>query len=141
MTVLAMNDRLSSATLLITVVTVLYGLWYPDIKRFLNLEIPAYKEQRVRPLREIKGVIRFRAFPLALAALSVTIVFGPDAISLCRRSWNSYTTIGVLDTLRTYNAVGTAFVLVVILSLALAVHFIVDLVKLWFKKRELAAVR
>lgn len=135
-----MGDLLSSASLLLTIVTVLYGLWSPEIKRSLDLPTPSFKAQCAKPLADIKLAIRWRALPLALATLSVAAVFTKDALDLCAKSWQSYNTHGVGPTLEKYNAVGTAFVLVVILSIALAAHLTVDVVKLCRKKRDLEAV-
>jgi hypothetical protein len=135
-----MSDLLSSASLLLTIITVLYGLWSPEIKRSLDQPTPAFKAQCMKPLADIRLAIRWRALPLVLAALSVAAVFAKDALSLCARSWQSYRARGAGLTLERYDAVGTAFVLIVILSIALTAHLTGDLVQLFRKRRELNTI-
>jgi hypothetical protein len=135
-----MGDLLSSASLLLTIITVLYGLWNPAIKTALDTPVPTYKAQCIKPLAELKSAIWKRAIPLAFAAYTVALVFAKDAIELCISSWGSYTTAGIGKTLEKYNAVGTAFVLVVILSLILAVQLSVDCIGLFCKRRQLKSV-
>jgi hypothetical protein len=135
-----MGDLLSAASLLLTIITVLYALWNPAIKATLDAQVPTFKAQAIKPLQEITSVIWKQAVPLALAAYTIALVFAKDAVSLCSKSWRSYTTIGVGETLAQYDAVGTAFVLVVFLSLALAVQLSLDCKKLFSQRRKLRAV-
>lgn len=135
-----MGDLLSAASLLLTIITVLYGLWNPTIRTTLDKKEPDFKVQTAKPLEEIRSVIWKQAIPLALAAYTIALVFAKDAISLCLRSWESYRTNGFRPTIANYDAVGTAFVLVVLLSLALAFQLTRDCRKLFLKRRKLRAV-
>lgn len=135
-----MGDLLSAASLLLTIITVLYGLWNPAIKATLDTQVPVFKAQAIKPLQEIKSVIWRQAVPLALAAFTIALVFAKDAVSLCSKSWRSYMTLGVRETLAKYDAVGTAFVLVVLLSLALAVQLSLDCKRLFVQRGKLRAV-
>ena len=69
--------------------------------------------------------------PLVVAAMLVTLVFAKDAYRLCSQSFQSYRRVGVQSAFRSYDTVGTAFVLVVILSFALALYLAGGLVKLF----------
>jgi hypothetical protein len=135
-----MGDLLSSASLLLTIVTVLYGLWNPGIKDAMDIDPPDYKAQAVKPLNDVNSAIWKRALPLALAAILVALVFAKDAIELIWSSYRSYSTLGIISTLKKYDAVGTAFVLVVILSFAIAVQLSLDCKKLFNKRRELRSI-
>ncbi len=59
---------------------------------------------------------------------------------IVQASWQSYRTAGMRATLAKYDAVGTAFVLVVLLSLVLAVQLSLDCKALFLKRRKLNAV-
>jgi hypothetical protein len=113
-----MSDILSAASLLLAVATVLYALWYPEILASININIPPYKEDRSGPLSDLKNTLYSRAIPLFIMTLLVAGVFIPDALKIISE------TIGYLrqdrpDVVLTYSSVKTAFVFVVILSIAL----------------------
>jgi len=135
-----MGDLLSSASLLLTIITVLYALWNPSIKTAMNIKIPDFKSQAAQPISEVSAAIRTRAVPLAFAASTVALVFAKNAIELICDSFRSYSSLGIARTLRSYDAVGTAFVLVVILSFAIAVQLILDCKALFDKRKELRGV-
>jgi hypothetical protein len=135
-----MGDLLSSASLLLTIITVLYALWNPNIKTAMELEIPDYKAQAVKPITDVSSAIRTRAVPLALAACTVALVFAKNATELICDSFRSYSSLGVARTLGSYDAVGTAFVVVVILSFAIAVQLILDSKALFEKRKKLRGV-
>lgn len=131
-----MGDLLSSASLLVAIVTVLYGLWYPEITRGINTKVPDYKEQCDAPLKEINSVISRRARPLLLASVGLAVVFLKDAGKIL------YTSIASFDwdipkRLLNYDAVSTAFVLVEMLWIYISVQLFMDFVKLIKKRREL----
>lgn len=135
-----MGDLLSSASLLVAIITVLYGLWNPAIKTVLNEPTPNYKSQCEKPLKELKSVLWNNAIPLTVASYTIVLVFAKDAITLIAHSFGSYINNGFGETLGNYNAVGTAFVLIVILILSIAIYLTSDCVKLIRKKRELRSV-
>ena len=135
-----MGDLLSSASLLLTIITVLYGLWNPSIKEAMDITVPDYKAQAVKPLSDVSSAIWKRALPLALASITVALVFAKDAIELIRDSYRSYSMLGIISTLKKYDAVGTAFVLVVMLSFAIAVQLSLDCKKLFDKRKKLRRV-
>lgn len=131
-----MADLLSSASLLVAIVTVLYGLWYPDITRGINTKVLDYKEQCEAPLAEVNSIILRRALPLTLASVGLTIVFLKDA---CRILYVSMKSFGwdIIKRLLEYDAVSTAFILVEVLSVCISIQLIADFVKLLRKRKSL----
>ncbi len=131
-----MSDVLSAASLLLAVSTVLYALWYPEIMVSININIPQYREDRTGPLSEIKNTYYSRAIPLFLITLIVAGVFIPDAIKII------FETIGYIsqdnpDVILTYSSVKTAFVIVVVLSVALVIQTGGMLIKLFLHKKQM----
>jgi hypothetical protein len=124
-----MSDLLSAASLLLAVVGVLYALWYPEITAALAESVPDYKEDRVKPYRRVHSVLIGRALPLSFAALTLGLIFLPDAV---RITWKSllayYAKPGAFQS--TYGAVETAFCFVVVFALAIAGHAFVLAYKL-----------
>ena len=122
-----MSDLLSSASLLIAIVTVLYALWYPEIRKGIK-EISATDVREDNKVSDVAGIILWRALPLMAASLSLTAVFLKDAILIVQNSW--HVTADLRSRLKTYDAVSTAFVLVEAFCIFLAVLIFVQTVRL-----------
>lgn len=127
-----MSDLLSAASLLLAIVGVLNGLWYAEISAALSLDLPRHKEDRQGHLSKIRSVLWGKAVPLALASLSVTLVFLPPSAMIAVDSLKGYSKHGI-SFLTNYDAIATSFVLVEIFAAVLAVHSISWLFKLWKK--------
>jgi len=80
-----MTDLLSSASLLITIVTVLYAQWYPEIRRGIK-EIKPTTVREDDKITEVSGFIVWRALPLVAASLSLAMLFLKDAIAIMHHS-------------------------------------------------------
>jgi hypothetical protein len=96
-----MSDLLSSASLLIAIATVLYALWYPEIRRGIK-EISATDVREDDKVSEVSGIITWRALPLMAASLSLAVVFLKDAIAIVLHSWR--VTADLKSRLTTYDA-------------------------------------
>lgn len=132
-----MSDLLSSASLLLAVLGVLYGLWYPEIIGALEVEIPDYSDDRKYPYLKITAVLFGRAIPLTIAGIGISIIFLPDALNIINYSIRNYQLIG-FAALMHYNAVNTAFCFVVTLSFAIAIHLTIFSVKLYCLRNYLS---
>lgn len=129
-----MPDLLSSASLLIAIVTVLYGVWYSEIKRGIK-EIKPATLRNCDHISEVTGIILTRALPLAVASVGLTLIFLKDAIIIVR---NSLPLAGGLrDRILNYDAVRTAFVSVEAICLFLSIHIIVQCFRLITNVKEL----
>jgi hypothetical protein len=116
-----MSDLLSAASLLLAVLGVLYGLWYPEIIAALDRKVPDFAEDCKGPYRHVSSVLYGRALPLTVAALGVSLIFLPDALKAVRDTILGYQVQGVAC-IRSYSAVYTAFCFVVAMSMAIAIH-------------------
>jgi hypothetical protein len=131
-----MSDLLSAASLLLTVLGVVYGTWYAEIISTLGAAIPADQRDRVQIRRIVWAALYGKAFPLSLAALVLTAVFLPDAVTIAFSGLRSFGTLG-LKALCEYNAVKAAFCLVVVLTGALAGYLVYLVCRLKKKLREI----
>ncbi len=116
-----MGDLLSAASLLLAVIAVLYGLWYPEIIKAIATNVPAHERDRAKPRKDVCDVLYSSALPLTGAALLLILVFLPDAVSIFIQSFKNYWGEG-FQAITRYSAVSTSFVLVVCLSLALVIY-------------------
>lgn len=124
-----MSDLLSAASLLLAVLGVLYGLWYPEINDSLEIRVPEFTEDRRRPHRKVCNVLYSKALPLTIAALSVSLIFLPDAIKITKDTILEIQAQGI-GYIKNYNAVYTAFCFVVVMSIAIAIHLTIFSTKL-----------
>lgn len=129
-----MSDLLSAATLLLTVLTILYGLWYGEITKALEIKIESDPRDRTRTYQTLRSVLYNRAVPLMLAAWFLTLIFAPDTISIMNATFRNFRSHG-LAALADYSAVATAFELAVFLSFGLAIYLSL-LTKKMFRKAE-----
>jgi len=118
-----MSDLLAAASLLLTVLGVVYGTWYSEIINTLGRIVDVHFQNR-GPIRgAVRSALYGKALPLAIAAILLTIVFLPDAITIVLGGINAVRA-NWTNAFRQYNAVEAAFCLVVILSSALTGYLI-----------------
>jgi hypothetical protein len=125
-----MSDLLSAASLLLAIIGVLNSLWYAEISAALALKLPRHAEDRQAPLLSIRSVLWAKSVPLALASLSVSLVFLPPSLMIAIESLKGYYKYGIAF-LNNYDAIATSFVLVEVFATVIAAHSIVWACKLW----------
>lgn len=134
-----MSDLLSAATLLLTVVGVIYSLWYAEISSAINegpkLPPRDHREDRRIPLKKLREVLHSKAVPLSVASLLVAIVFFPPSMSLAIRFARGCIQQGP-SILSRYDAIATSFFTVEMFSLALAYFSLTRAVQLWKLTRD-----
>jgi hypothetical protein len=128
-----MSDLLSSASLLMAAVTVLYSLWYPDLIKVLESTESSYNEDNVALCAMTKDVFLGKAILLTIMSSSVGVIFAPDALKICTQSLEIYQS----SLNHSYDAIGTAYCFVFIFSCILAVNIFLLTQKIWKKWRRL----
>jgi len=131
-----MAELLSAASLLLAIVGVIYGLWYPEITTVLDKNYPQFKEDRQPHAKKVNGVLIGRALPLSIFSSMLLFVFLPDSICITYYSGVNYFQNGI-NALKDYSAVNTAFCFVVIFAAAIAFHAIYLTFRLWRLKKSL----
>jgi hypothetical protein len=118
-----MADLLSAASLLLTVLGIVFGAWYPEIVKAREEAVSAQYVDRVAVRRMVRTALYAKALPLALAATILTALFFPDAKTIARGAYGSFMVSG-WDAFDKYDAVEAAFCLVVALAGLLAAYLI-----------------
>jgi predicted small integral membrane protein len=80
-------EVLSSASLLLTTITVMLGLWYSEIQDARSVRIPDHPEDASKELRQVETALRHRLAPLLMGALFVACAFLPI---VGRELWSSW---------------------------------------------------
>jgi hypothetical protein len=114
-------DRvLGAASLLGTVVALLYSLWYPSLQEAAGVSGAADPASRRKQADSIKIVFRTRAVPLAVASCLPAIVFLPVVTAVVLNGVATIAGAGIVAALQIYDAVQAAFVTVYLLTVGLA---------------------
>ncbi len=114
-------DLLAAASLLLAALAVLYGVWYSSIEEAKNIKMPGHRDDATKPIAQVGRVLRGRAYPLAIASGLATIVFGPEAISICASTVDSFADHG-LGAFGYYDPIEAALLLVTVGLALLTVH-------------------
>jgi hypothetical protein len=125
-----MSDLLSAASLILAVVGILYGLWYPEIQKVLEKEVPKHIEDRGIIYGEIRSIFWSRSLPLTILAILVFLIFLPDTIKVISVSLSQLGSAGFSKYIAGYNAVSTAFCVVELLIVSISIYTLVMSIKL-----------
>jgi len=119
-----MADLLSAASLLLTVLTILYSLWLPEITAASNVPVDQFPANRKETHRASRTVFLSKALTLCSAALVLMLAMSPPAIEIMHRP--------IANNLESYDAVATIFVVVISVLVLLSLHTIVATSKLGY---------
>jgi len=109
-----MADLLSAASLLLTVLTILYSLWYPEISAASRSNVDRYSANRKIAHREARTIFVAKALPLCLATLALFLATVPPVLAIVHRPF--------ARDVDSYDAVATIFVAVAAVFLFLSGH-------------------
>jgi hypothetical protein len=119
-----MTDLLSAASLLLAIMSALYGLWRKDIDDALHIVPPRHPPDRVLPFGRVGGVLYTRALPLAIASVLVALVILPASLGVIGGSFAHTRRVGWRAAVGDYDAIEATLVVVNLGLLALAAHLI-----------------
>lgn len=118
------------------IAAILFSLWYADISKALDTEPKNYSEDNVAAKKMVTAILLSKALPVAIMAISVALIFLPDAIKITKESFLIYTAIDYA--LVQYDAVRTAYCFVTVLSTVLSIYMWVLVWKLISLRRRLS---
>jgi hypothetical protein len=109
-----MADLISTASLLLAVVTALMGFWYADVMRAIDEAEPRLPAERKTLRKSLARVFWGKAFPLTLGAVAIATIFAKRALSILLSS------VSLISSNWQYDDMRTAFVVTELLMLLLA---------------------
>ncbi len=119
------------------IAAILFSLWYSEIAKVLEIAPKQHSEDNKASKQKVTVVLLSKAIPVALMALSVALIFLPDALKLDKESFLGYAQNG-FAALEKYDAVRTAYCFVTLLSGGLAIYMNVLMVQLWSLRKRLS---
>jgi hypothetical protein len=106
------GDLLAAGSLILTVLAVLYSIWYPNVQAKLAIVLPPHGEDATQQLAEIKDVLVGQTIPLFLASLAATLIFLPKTVGVIKGAISDLADHG-LSAISNYDPIQTTFVFVV----------------------------
>ncbi len=80
------TDVLTASSTLITVIAILYSLWYYDIDKYSRKELPKHEADRTTIRLTIKSILISKLIPLMLINTFYFIIFLPESINYVIKS-------------------------------------------------------
>ncbi|MGL9646349.1 hypothetical protein, partial [Escherichia coli] len=79
-----MSDEIAVASLLMAILAILYGAWYSEIVKAVNLDVP--KHEKAINLGIAKEALFSKCLPLLVLSILTTAVFTPSLVSIISHS-------------------------------------------------------
>ncbi|MCG2610135.1 hypothetical protein LZZ90_01290 [Flavobacterium sp. SM15] len=130
-----MSDLLSASSLLLAILTTLFGTYYSSIIEVLNLEPNNFKEDDKANYTLAKSVLKTKLIPLLTAATSITLIFIPQSIKIVKTSIEYFTSLE-FKTL-SYDTISTSYVAVTIFMFILTVNISILFFKVISKMKNI----
>lgn len=87
------GDLLSAASLLATVISLLYSTWYDEVNNARNVNIPPHDRDPI--IKKVRAVLWSRANPLLFAAVLLALILSPTLVDVLSYDWGALTTRSV----------------------------------------------
>lgn len=134
-----MSDLLSSASLLLTLVALLYSLWYQEIVNAIGIFVAPRAQDRGPNRKIARSAYLTKAIPLMAATVVLTIAFAPETVKIIARSLDHFRSRG-FSAIGDYDPVSASLLLVNIGSAFFAAHLVWLVYKLRGTVQKLSAV-
>lgn len=121
-----MSDTISALSSILTIVAILFGLWYPDIKHAIELKLSKHPEDNELPIKNIRSILSYKAIPLLVINFSAFIIFLPNGISILFDSVK----LVLSDIPCTYDSAKMAFIVMLLLLAGLSTILVLDIKEL-----------
>lgn len=125
-----MPDLLAAGSLLLTVVTILYSLWYPEIVTASKKNIDSLSANRSDDYKDCRKILHWKSLPLSLASATLFLINLPIAIGIIL-SGVQWLKDGHPILYETEEAVKVTFIAVITVLLFLVCHTVIAAAGLW----------
>jgi len=132
-----MGDLLSAAGLIVGVIGILYGVWFPEIANAQAINVSGRNPMDSKAERDKLSLALWgRAAPLAVAAWLLSLVLAADVVAIVGESLQAIAGRGS-NTGWDYDAVRACLVLVEVFAVAIALNLTAASVGLYQTKKKL----
>lgn len=85
-----MNDILAAISTVITVIAILYSLWYQDIDKAISAQLPEHEADQEEPKKQLKSVLYNKSIPLFVVSLVFFFLYSPTSIKIMGESIEAF---------------------------------------------------
>ena len=135
-----MSDLLGAAGVLLTVVGILFGVWYSECQAVLEKEVHPLYLNNASLQNKLRATLWSRAGPLAISAALCFLVFVPEFVAIVSDAIGCFFS-DPSEAFRSYSAVKTAFCLVCLLTGGIAVLSMVLVIQLLCRVRAIESTK
>lgn len=121
-----MNDPISALSSILTIVAILFGLWYPDIRAAIDLKLSNHSDDNKPLERTIKNAMNYKAYPLLIINVITLLIFLPDGVKILYDSFQ----LALSGTPYVYDSSRAAFIVMLLLLAGLSIILTNDKKKL-----------
>lgn len=130
-----MGDILSAASLLLAILTALYGFYYPSIKEVIDSKVDTEPKNNREKYDKSKIVWKTKLLPLLLTSVALTVIFIPEFLEIIKSSISVI--FGKQISSKKYDTVKASYLAVTIFIIVLTGNIIVASIKLQKKIKKL----
>jgi hypothetical protein len=112
------GDLLSAASLLATIISLLYAIWYSEIKEAQKTKVAFQKTDRAPDIGRVRATLRYRAFPLLGSDALLALILLPSTVDII---WDTWEACFESSGRRSYDPVEACFIAVFLFVVILAV--------------------
>ena len=120
-----MSDILTSISTVITVIAILYSLWYQDIEKEIEKDLPEHKDDQIEPKKRVKSVLFNKAVPLFVVSFIFFILYVPESIGIFQKSISAW-----ISSSWVYDSTKISIVFINILGLLITIILMVKCIML-----------
>lgn len=113
---------LTASSILLGILTALFGLFYPDIKYVLNIVPKRHKADNKQEYDKSKKIVSSKYIPLLLGSLIISLLFSPELYRQIRESIIVIKNYGITNTY--YDTLIASFIVVCCIMLFIAIVMI-----------------
>ncbi len=122
-----MSDLLSASSLLLAILTTLFGIFYSSINEILDIRPKTHAVDDEPSYKKALGVRKTKIYPLLFSSVALTLIFIPDAYKILSESITLLLSVGVSGV--AYDAIKTTYIAVTVFMLALTINIILTTLK------------
>ena len=116
-----MSDEIAIASLLMAILAIIYGTWYPEIMKAINLNVPDHDKMENYSIAN--QTFRGKCLPLTVISILVVIIFLPTIIPIISHSVSVFMRDGI-SAYKGYNTVKMGILFVIIVSVMISIQML-----------------
>jgi hypothetical protein len=122
-----MSDLLSASSIILAILTALYGIFYPSINEVLETRPNNHPEDDITNYNNALKIRKTKIYPLLISSISLTLIFIPDAYSIIKESITLIINFGITKV--SYDTLKTTYIAVTIFMIILTSNILSTLIK------------